>query len=611
MAVIKSSDLDFDEIKNNLKTYFEQQDAFKDYDFEASGLSNILDVLAYNTHLNGLIANFSINESFLTSSQLRSSVLSHAETLGYYPKSKAAARATVQMQVNAATGGSPSFITIPAFTKFTGAVGDTNYTFQTLESYNAFFDINDSAYKFQTTAGDYDIELIEGTQKTKTFLVGEVSDEQVYVIPDTNIDTSTLAVKVYDTASSSTFINYLNIDRVSRISANSRVYIIRETPNGYYELTFSGSGVLGIPPESGNKIEVEYLTVSGDVANGASVFAPTTSVTVNNEEYNISITTVSPSFGGSEKESISTIKQNAIRGFATQKRMVTADDYVAQILQTYSTYINDCTAWGGNDNFPPKYGVVYVSLNFKTGTSDQTKQIIKNNIVNDLTNNLSIMSITTLFEDPIDTFVEAKTTFNYDPNISSVSSKATEELISSTISDYFANNLNTFDAVFRRSNILTEIDNLSPAILNSKMDVKIQQRFTPTLNAALDYNIYFPTIIAQPDDENYIISTSRFTFNNQTVYLRNSLNSNKLEIVNLLGDILNPNAGSYNRITGTITIRNFNISDYEGEFIKISAVPANQSTIKPLRNYILRLDPALSFSSATLDYQTTSVAIGV
>lgn len=610
MAVIKSSDLDFDQIKNNLKTYFEQQDAFKDYDFEASGLSNILDVLAYNTHLNGLIANFSINESFLASSQLRSSVLSHAETLGYYPKSKTASRATVQMQVNTTTGGVPAFITIPAFTKFTGAVGDTNYTFQTLENYNAFSD-NVGVYKFQTDTGNYDIELVEGTRKTKTFLVGEVSDEQVYVIPDTNVDASTLAVKVYDTASSSTFTNYLNIDRVSRINANSRVYIIRETPNGYYELTFSGSGVLGLPPAAGNKIEVEYLTASGDAANGASVFTPTTTVTINNDEYNISMTTVSQSYGGSEKEAISSIKQNAIRGFATQKRMVTADDYVAQILQNYSTYVNDCTAWGGNDNVPPKYGVVYVSLNFKTGTTDQTKQIVKNNIVNDLTNNLSIMSISTLFEDPVDTFVEVRTTFNYDPNISSVSAKATEELISSTVADYFTDNLNTFDAVFRRSNILTDIDNLSPAILNSKMDVKIQQRFTPTLNAALDYNVYFPTIIAEPDDKNYIISTSRFTFNNQTVYLRNSLNSNKLEIVNLLGDILNPNAGSYDRITGALTIRNFNISGYEGESIKVSATPANQSTIKPLRNYILRLDPALSFSSATLDYQTTSVAIGV
>lgn len=189
MATIQSSDLDFNTLKNNLKTYLQRSSEFQDYDFEASGLSNILDVLAYNTHINGLIANLGINESFLSSSQLRSSAVSHAETLGYRPRSKTASKATVT--VSASTGsGADASATLPQYSTFTASIDGQSYTFQTLEQYTA---LNDGSgnFSFKTTAGSANLEITEGTVKTKTFIVGDAEDEQVYIIPDSNLDTVT------------------------------------------------------------------------------------------------------------------------------------------------------------------------------------------------------------------------------------------------------------------------------------------------------------------------------------------------------------------------------------------------------------------------------------
>ena len=229
-TTINSSDLDFNTIKSSLKTYLQSKSEFNDYNFEASGLSNILDVLAYNTHLNGLVANFGINESFLNSAQLRSSVVSHAENLGYYPRSKTGSSATITLSV-ASTDTSTATLTLPKFSSFTADVDGTTYSFRTTEVYTA---INDGSgnFSFTTSAESTSIPIKEGTEKTKTFLVGETTDDQVYVIPDENVDTTTLSVNVFDTTTSSSFDAYTNVNNSVRINTTSTVYIVREVPNG-------------------------------------------------------------------------------------------------------------------------------------------------------------------------------------------------------------------------------------------------------------------------------------------------------------------------------------------------------------------------------------------
>lgn len=608
MAVIKSTDLDFDQIKANLKTYLQAQDEFADYDFEGSGLSNILDVLAYNTHYNGLIANMGINESFLNSAQLRSSVVSHAETLGYNIRSKTASNATVNVSL-VTTNTEIGTATLPKNTTFTAQVDDISYSFQTLEDYLA---VNDGTgtFVFKTSADSSTLPIYEGTLKTKTFIVGESSDEQVYVIPDENIDTSTLNVLVYSSFSSSTFVTYNDVQDVVRIESDSTVYIIKEVPNGYYELTFSDGNVLGRSPQPGEKIVVTYIASNGALANNAEIFLPDNQFTLDGVDYDLTVTTVGASSGGADRESIASIKSNAPRAFATQQRLITAEDYKALILQRYSSVITDVTSWGGNDNVPPIYGRVYVSLNFRTGIDADTQQLTKDSIVNQLSANLAVMSIDTVFSDPVTTYLEFTTQFDFDPDQTGSTPQTVESLVKATVANYVTNNLNRFNSVFRRSALLAEIDGLSPAILNSSMIVKVQQRFSPTLNVISDYSLSYPVELANPDDVNYIVTSTRFTFNDETCFIRNKLSDNKLEIVGVTSGIIQAdNIGEYNATAGTVTIRGFAPTSIEGSFIRVSVTPANQSTIKPLRNYILTIDNERSTADATIDYQNTAVIL--
>jgi len=614
MAVIQSSDLDFYQIKESLKTYLQQQPEFADYNFEASGLSNVLDVLAHNTHINGLVANMGINESFLSSAQLRSSVVSHAENLGYYPRSKTSSTATVTLTVST-TDTATATLTLPKFTTFSTSVDDVSYSFQTLEALTASND-GTGVFSFTTAEGVSNITLYEGTQKTKTFFVGNVSDEQVYVIPDENIDTSTMVVNVFDTSTSSSFKTYQNVNDVARINASSSIYIVRETPNGFYELTFSDGAVLGTSPVAGNKVEVTYLQASGAAANDATTFIADDQVTVGATDFNIAVATVSNSAGGSEKETIASIKANAPLQFASQQRLVTAEDYNALILSNFSAVLDDVISWGGNDNVPPVYGRVYVSLNFKDGITSDVQQVTKDQIVTQLTDNLAIMSIDTVYTDPAYAYLELITTFNFDPDLSGDTSKTTETTVQNTINSYITSNLNTFGRVFRRSNLLAEIDNISPAVLNSQIEVKMQVRFTPTadeMGRLVDYtnDIIFPAKIASPSTTEYIITSTTFEYNSLTVFMRNRLGSNTIQLVDEDGEIRLDNAGSYDADEGTVNLTGVAIGDLGDTppTIKVSAVPANQNTIKPLRNYIITIDSDVSYSTAVIDYQNTASVI--
>ena len=607
MAIIQSTDLDFDTIKRSLKDYFKQQSEFSDYNFEASGLSNILDVLAYNTHINGLTANLAVNESFLNSAQLRSSVVSHAENLGYYPRSKTASTAVVN--ITAATSDTTTgTATLPANTAFTTSVDDVSYTFLTTEDNTATND-GSGNFAFKTSAGSTDITIKEGTIKTKTFIVGDVEDEQIYVIPDDSVDTNTISVKVFDTISSSTFSSYTDIKSAVRVDTTSRVFIVRETPNGFYELTFGEGNVLGKAPVAGNKIEVTYFQVQGSIPNSASSFTPASTVTIGSTSYTPTVTTVSNSAGGDEKESITSIKLNAPAAFSSQQRMVTAEDYKAIINKNYSAVLDDVIAWGGNDNVPPDFGSVYVSLKFKDSVTDAVRTNTKNAIKTNLSDNLAIMSINTEFSDPIDTFVEVTTSFNFDPDLTGDTAETTAVTIQNTISNFFADNLNAFGKVFRRSIVTATIDDLSVAILNTSMTLKVQQRFTPTVGTATDYTINFPVKLANPDDTEHVITSSNFTFSGQTCSLKNKLSSNTIQIINSTGAVLNDNIGSYSAATGSITLTQFNPTAIEGSVIKISSTPIDQSTITPLRNHILKFDTDLSQAIPTLDFQNTPTVI--
>ena len=610
MAVIRSSDLDFDTIKSNLKTFIQAKSEFSDYDFEASGLSNILDVLAYNTHLNGLTANFAINESFLNSSQLRSSVVAHAETLGYYPASKTGSVATIGFKV-VTTDTVTASASIPAFTTFTGTLGDSTFTFQTLEAHTA---VNDGTgtFEFKTSTGLSAVKITEGTQKTKTFLVGDTDENQVYVIPDADLDKATLKVEVFDTTTSSTFNAYNDIETVVRIDTTSKVYIIRETPNGQFEILFGDGSVLGQAPTAGNKIVVTYLATNGADANSINTFTANSTVAIGGTSYSPTVTTTVSSAGGDAKESIASIKSNAPITFASQQRLVTAEDYKAIIKQRFTTILDDVAAWGGEDNIPATFGDVYLSLDFKTGISADVQTDTKNTIQNVIAPNLGVMSIDAEFVDPINVFMELRITFDFDPDLTNLTIDTIQDNIKTEVAAFFTSNLGKFNSIFRRSQLLTTIDNLSPAILNSDMTVKVRQSFTPTLNTAGDYELVLPVALAAPDDVNRIVTSTPFTQSGNTCVIRNRLSSTTLEIFDSTnGVVIQDNIGSYNQTTGKVVLNGFgsNVTAFNGDSINISVVPANQNTIKPLRNYIINLDTAVTSAAGTVDFQNTTTTL--
>ncbi len=611
MTTIQSSQLDFNTIKDSLKTYLAQQPEFSDYNFEASGLSNILDVLAYNTHMNGLVANFALNESFLTTAQLRSSVVSHAEALGYTPRSKRAAVAYLRLSISNTNSGRSTVVTLPAYTKFTTAVNGISYNFQTIYPYTATDD-GSGNYVFVTNTGSTLIPVYEGRLTTKTFIVGEVEDAQVYVVPDENLDTATLDVKVYDTVTGTSFKAYTSLKRAVRIAADSTYYDMHEAPNGYWDLHFGDGLTTGLAPVAGNRIVATYLSTKGAEANTANRFTPATTVAMDNTNYNLSVTVTTPASGGADKEAIDTIRQNAPIAFAAQQRLVTALDYKGLILSSYAA-ATDVAAWGGEDNIPPKYGKVMVSLKFADGVNATAQQAVKDSIINDVTNNLAIMSIDTEFVDPIVTYIGCQTYFNYNPNRTTTPVSIAEAQVLAKIEQYSTNNLKRFGGTFRRSNLLSEIDDLSDAILDSRMDIILQRRFTPTLNAATSYTLVFPVRLAAPNNKTPIISSNNFIYNSQVCSIRNSLSTNTLQVVSPTGLVIVDNVGNYNTTTGVITLTGLTMSSVVGYTtnpeIKLNAVPANLATVQPNRNNILEVDMSSSFAFGSLDYENNRVTV--
>jgi len=610
-TVIKSSELDFANIKESLKNYFKQKSEFADYDFEASGLNNVLDVLAYNTHLNGLTANFAINESFLNTAQLRSSIVSHAETLGYEVRSPTTSKAVVNLNVNlAGVANRPAQVELPSGFTFTSSIDGVSYTFRTLENFFAKDD-GSGNYEFKTSKGSSDITIFEGVQKTKTFIVGEKDERQIFVIPDSTIDTSTASVLVFDTATSTSFNSYIPLKEAITIDGNSRVYSIREAPNGNYELNFGDGVSFGKKPDPGEKVVVTYLSTKEGLADNGTVFTANSDLTIKQINYPVVTTTVTESTGGAPRQTIESIRQLAPFAYAQQARLVTSLDYKAMILSNFVD-VTDCNVWSGDQNVPRDYGSVYVSLNFAAGTADTIKDKVKADIITNFSDNLGIVSMTTKYTDPTDLFLELVLSFNFDPALTGFSLAATESSAYNFMVRYFNENLNKFDKTFRRSNMLTEIDALDPAILSSKCDVKAQLRIFPTIGTERNFELQYPMQLKGADDFTYTVISSVFEYDGSIALIRNKLNSQRLQIQNIDGDVLLDNVGEFIPTRGEVKIVGFAPQAFIGgsEFIKISAIPLNESVIKPLRNYVVRLDSSLSFATASIDRQDTKLTVG-
>ena len=610
---ITSTQLDFGGIKDKLKDYLESRTEFTDYDFEAAGLSNILDVLAYNTHFNALTANFSLNEAFLNTAQLRSSVVSHADVLSLNIRSKTSSQVALKVSVDLSSASpKPPTITLPENSTCTATVDGTSYSFHTVDSYDAV-DNGSGLYTFKNDDGEEEVLAYEGEIVNKTFYVSSTGEYQVYIIPDQNIDTATAKVFVYDSTTSSAYTEYTKMSEAITVDANSTYYRLKEAPNGNFELTFGDGVVYGKAPTSGQKIVVRYVRTAGDVANGASSLASTETITVNSTDYSLTVTTLSKSVGGAEKQSIESIRQEAPIAFASQQRLVTPLDYESHIRSNYTT-VSGVKAWSGDQNVPIDYGKIYISLQFPDTTTASTKATVQNQIQTQLIDPLSVTSVTSEFVDPEDVYLECVTSFNYDPDLTGLTGANMESRVRNLLIAYFDTYLNSFDKVFRRSQILADIDELDNAILSSKMDVKVQMRLSPTFSASsISYDINFPMPISIPDDVNYIIkSENYYNSNGVLVFVRNKLNTTQLELINAAtGDVVTNNIGSYNAAKGIVKLDDFAATSVQSgnSYIKFSVTPANQAVVKPLRNYILKIDQEKIKSIGLKDDQNTKVSL--
>lgn len=588
-TTIKSTELDFNTIKNNLKLFLAQKPEFADYNFEASGLSNLLDVLAYNTHYNALMANFALNESFLSSAQLRSSLVGLAGGLGYSVGSRKASFAVVNLQVT--NNDNPSSMTIPSGTKFTTTINSKSYTFETRDALTALAD-GTGVYQF-TLNGNRNVPIYEGVTKRKTFIAGPSSENDTYVLPVKNLDLDTVIVRVYDSITSNRYDQYINIFDTTTIDETSRIYVMKESPNGYYELTFGNGVRLGRFPQAGDKIEVIYSAVAGPEANGGKTFVPTTTI----DGKTLSVTTVTVSSSGSFKEEIESIRKNAPFQWAAQNRMVTAQDYAALVKRNFSNVVSDIKAWGGEDNIPADYGSVYLSIVFSTDDA-----VVIENTKSDITalaDDLSIASFDVQFTDPVETFLEVSTTFQFNPQLTSLDQTTVENSVLAAMQNYFDTSTGGFNQSFRRSNMLTEIDATDDAILSSRADIKMQKRFVP--DGSPSQTIFFAASISVPDDDDFIVESDPFNFQSKPCVLKNRLDTNVIEIIEIAsGNPLIDNAGTYDAVNGTITLLNFTGTILNGAYIRVVATPANPSVISPLRNNIVRYDNQASRARAVI-----------
>jgi len=494
------TELDFDQIKTNLKVFLSSQEKFNDYDFDGAGLNVLLDILAYNTQYNALLAHMNTNESFLDSAQIRANVVSHAKSMGYVPTSNTAARAYVDVTVTG-NATSPATLQIPKGTTFSGQQGANQLSFVTNNSFEADKDINNQ-YKLTN------VELLEGKLSTVSYRVDNAIELQKFKVPDSNIDVSTMIVRVRESLTSSEYQTYTKYTNINEATSESRIYFVQENSDGQYEFHF-GDGKLGVLPSTGQVVDLTYLSTNGADGNGASSF------TINGAIGGFTSIAVANSSGftrtatGTNKESIDSIRYNAPKLFAAQNRAVTSSDYRAILLSNYE-FIQDISVWGGEVNDPPVYGKVFISI--KPKDADFLSTSTKAAVVSFL-NTKNVGSITTDILDPDYTLITMDALFKYDPNLTSRTKTQLESAVRETISNYNDTYLEKFDGVLRSSQLLAAIDNTDQGILNSVIRLKMHKHVEPIVGTPTSYDLRFSSTIYESDSDEEVISTNIFIIN--------------------------------------------------------------------------------------------------
>jgi len=572
---LQVSELDFDDIRSNLKTYLRSQSQFTDYDFEGSAMATLLDVLAYNTHYNAYYLNMVANEMFLDTAQQRDSVVSRAKELGYTPVSSIGAVAQVKIKFTGIASGI-SQITVPKNSKFTTTVDDVTYTFVTpeAESIDA-----DSSGNFEKA-----ITIKEGEPLSFSWTASASSPTR-YILPNDSVDTSSIVVTVQESSTDTTVSEFIKASNINQVYSTSPIYFVEETADGKYEIVF-GSGSLGKSIKAGNIVKVDYLVNNSSLTNGASTFSVDSIILDNNVSYtSATITSVdSIASGGREQETVESIKFSAPRNYQTQNRAVVAEDYT-RIILSENADLQSVIAFGGEEDVPPKNGKVVIAVKpfNEKFTTQSRKQSLKESI-----SDRTPLAVDPLIVDGSYTYLIPVITTYYDVTKSSLSKAAVASNIRDEIKTFSSANLERFGNKFRFSRFVRALDNTSGGyVMNNDAKIQLQKRITPNTDKAESINIYFNNPIRKSS-----LQSSQFTYNGYTANLSDN-GSGVISIFRYNDDNTTTNivsnAGTIDYDNGHIFFPDFAPSAYADLEMKITVSPLNLDVI-PVREQVLLME---------------------
>ena len=464
MATVKSSninitDLDFEQVETSLKEYLKGQTVLKDYQFEGSNLSILVDLLAYSAHTSAFNANMVASEMFLDTAQIRKNVVSRAKELGYTPSSRTAAKATFDLTVTSPTigGVTPSNLTIGRGHEFTTVYDGTSYTFISLD--NKTITPTEGAFKF------IELDVYQGRLTTDIYMFdGQVSNQRFPML-NSNIDTSTISINI---TSNNVVTAWTRAGDLTSITSSSNVWYLQENDEGLFEVYF-GDGIIGAGPKDGDRITISYLVTDTDHANGASVFSMATSINGNSS---VTFTNTISASGGKDIETTDQIKFSASKFYTSQNRLVTVADYKAKLQDLYPG-ADSIAVWGGEDASPVQYGKVFVSIKpsqYSNNLTTAEKSSLKTS--------LSDLSVLTVRPEVIDSEILQiliSTSFKYDPTKTSQTNSALATLVKAAILSYDKNNLAGFDTLFRHSQLTSSIDNAEQSLLSNITTIKLRK----------------------------------------------------------------------------------------------------------------------------------------
>ena len=593
MANLRIAELDFDTIKTNLKTFLQAQSEFTDYDFEGSGLSVLIDLLAYNTHYNAYLANMVVNEMFLDSAVKRASAVSIAKHLGYTPTSARGSVANLDIAVTSPSG-LPNTLTLDRYSAFTSSIGGTTYTFLTTETKTT-----NRVGNLYTFAG---VNVKEGTLQQYSFAVSATGPAQKYEIQSSTIDTTTLLVIVQTSATDTTDTTYTLATDITGLDSSSTVYFLEENTQGNYQIYF-GDGIIGKQLTAGNIITVQFVATNGTAANISSKIAQSfaASSTIGGSS-NIGIIVNTKSTGGADKETITSIKFNAPKVNAASNRLVTAADYEALITSKYTSF-ESVAVWGGEENDPPIYGKVIISLKPFDGFT--ISQATKDSIIADTLTSKKVLAIQPIFVDPDYFYVNLTTNVSYNSTFTTLSADGVKSLVSAAITSYFSSDLQKFNKSYNKSKLMGLIKAASTAIISVNLVEKIQRRLVVILSTSNVFSsqtaIKFRNAI-QPGQ----LTSSYFyiVYNNTSTLVKISDAPNDspanlsgfgtLRLVNTVtGAVVNTNIGTVDYANGIVDILEITPTGFPTNIVEISitcGIQDNGKNLSVSKNEIFVID---------------------